>query len=448
MEEFLKDKIFQYYYHKIYGQKSNYQTFKTFSDKEKVSFLINLYLYISNINNNNDDSIKRKEDVINYNLNNEENYLYQDNYNKIMREYSNIINKYNKEFHSKNINITREIKNEINENEKDKFRINNESIKLNKNLIYKKNNYEYNLDIDTDNYFEETKNILENEIIINSQQNDIYIKINNKQHLDSGKYNYINNTDSKKDKSKNLIIEENYQSQQNNNNENDKKNLRNVKIVNNNIENNNKEIVSSSNDLKNNSNINKISKLTLNINDTNASKDIKSNNPINVINSRNESEKKDIILSEQTISEKSLIHLEEFTNDSLVEKLIKCPQNKYISLNCNEANQVALVIINLMESKNDLENEIEEEKKKNEIKLNKMKLDFEKQKIEIKNMYNKKEDNVLKILGEFEKEINDERLFLEEEEKGYNLWDHVSIENQRTKEIRQNIMSRLSNFKK
>ena len=218
--------------------------------------------------------------------------------------------------------------------------------------------------------------------------------------------------------------------------------------MNNNIENNNKELVSSSNELKNNSNINKISKLTLNINDTNASKDIKSNNPINVINSRNESEKKDIILSEQTISEKSLIHLEEFTNDSLVEKLIKCPQNKYISLNCNEANQVALVIINLMESKNDLENEIEEEKKKNEIKLNKMKLDFEKQKIEIKNMYNKKEDNVLKILGEFEKEINDERLFLEEEEKGYNLWDHVSIENQRTKEIRQNIMSRLSNFKK
>ena len=52
MEEFLQDKIFQFYYKKIYGKKSNYLSFKTFTDKDKVSFLINLYLYISNINNN------------------------------------------------------------------------------------------------------------------------------------------------------------------------------------------------------------------------------------------------------------------------------------------------------------------------------------------------------------------------------------------------------------
>ena len=446
MEEFLKDKIFQYYFHKIYGQKTNYQTFKTFSDKEKISFLINLFLFISDVDNNT-NFIKRKEYRINYNLDNEKDNLYQDNYNKIMSEYFNIINKYNEEFHSKPINHTKENQKVTYENEKNKVSKKDDNINLDKNEIYMKNNYRYNSDVDTDNYFEEKKNISENEIIINSKQNDINIKINNKQNFDSGKYNFIINTDSKKNKSKNLIIEENFQKQQNNN-ENEGKNLRNVKIMNNNNENDNKEKVSSSNELKNNSNINKNSNLPVNINDYNERRNIKSNNQINIINSRNESEKKEIMLSEQTMTEKSFVHLEEFTNDNLVEKLIKCPQNKYISLNCNEANQVALVIINLMESKNDLENEIEEEKKKNEIILNKMKIDFEKQKNEIKAMYNKKENNFLKILGEFEKEINDERLFLEEEEKGYNLWDHVTIENQRTKEIRENIMAKISNFKK
>ena len=132
----------------------------------------------------------------------------------------------------------------------------------------------------------------------------------------------------------------------------------------------------------------------------------------------------------------------------MVEKLIKCPQNKYISLNCSEANQIALVIINLMENKNELESEIEEERKKNEIILDKLKLDFEKQKSEIKTQYDKKGNNIIKILGDLEKEINDEKIFLEEEEKGYNLWDHISIENQRTKEIRENIVKKLAGFKK
>ena len=101
-----------------------------------------------------------------------------------------------------------------------------------------------------------------------------------------------------------------------------------------------------------------------------------------------------------------------------------------------------------MESKNDLENEIEEERKKNIIKFDKIKLDYEKQKNDIKSSYDKKEKNVIKILGELEKEINDEKSFLEEDQKGYNLWDHISIENQRTKEIRENIMKKLENFKK
>ena len=60
----------------------------------------------------------------------------------------------------------------------------------------------------------------------------------------------------------------------------------------------------------------------------------------------------------------------------------------------------------------------------------------------------KKELNVINILNELRKEIDEEKKFLEEEEKGYNLWDHVSIENQRTKEIRENIIKKLASFKK
>ena len=458
MEEFLQDKIFQFYYHKIYGKKSNYQTFKTFADKDKVSFLINLYLFISNINkNNNDNSIKNKEKEINYNINNEKDNLYLDNYNKIMNEYTNILNKYNKEFHSKPNNIINEEKKEI--NNINTFQMNMVNEKCEKNETYKKDNNEFSINIDTDNYFEEKKED-DKEIIINSKRNDIDININHENKFKSGKENNKNdniNTDSIKNK--NLTKEEYFQNRQQKDNEpikdnNIKNEYNNTNTKNNNIENNLLEISSRSDEKINNSSMEKKSTSKFNINnDNNLKANISPKNQIKSTNSRNLTkkklpEKKDIILEDQTITEKSLIHLEEFTNDNIVEKLIKCPQNKYISLNCSEANQIALVIINLMEAKNDLENEIEEERKKNIIKFDKLKLDYEKQKNDIKTSYDKKEINVIKVLGELEKEINDEKIFLEEEQKGYNLWDHISIENQRTKEIRENIMKKLENFKK
>ena len=421
MEEFLKDKIFQFYYKKIYGKKSNYQSFKTFTDKDKVSFLINLYLFISNINNNNNKSIQNSGIEINYNINNENDIFYQDNYNKIMNEYFYILNKYNNDFHSKLI---------INDNKENYKNIIMEEDNKNQNKISTKNSLYIKKNInnnkinsfDTDNYFEEKKFEKENDIVINSQKNDIDINIENKQELKYGKYNYINS--SKMNKMNNLIYEQNYQNQSNN--------INNI----NNYKNDNDRI----NNLTNNNKINNNQINNLNSNS-------KINSPKNNNSNLFSKEIKEIILTEHTLSEKSLIHLEEFTNDNIVEKLIKCPQNKYISLNCSEANKIALVIINLMESKNDLEIEIEEERKKNEIKFDKLKLDYEKQKNDIKSQYNKKEDNVMQILGDLEKEINDEKSYLEEEQKGYNLWDHISIENQRTKEIKENIMKKLDSFK-
>ena len=98
MEEIIKDKIFQYYYKKIYGKRSNYESFKIFPDKDKVSFLIDLYLFISNININNnklkDNFILSNEnenmnDKIIKNEQNENDLFYEENYNKIINNFNN-----------------------------------------------------------------------------------------------------------------------------------------------------------------------------------------------------------------------------------------------------------------------------------------------------------------------------------------------------------------------
>ena len=411
MEEFLQDKIFQFYYKKIYGNKSNYLSFKTFTDKDKVSFLINLYLYISNINNN------TKND---FNSNNENEKFYKDNYNKKMNEYTCILNKYYNEFHSKTI---------INDNKKNN---NNEE-------LIKKEEKELNID----NNSNENQNQENNKIIINNEKNEI----ENNQLLKSKENNLIDNKEKK--------IKQSFQKQvedENNNIEYEQNKAENV---------NSKNILenfSKSFDLQDNYNINKSlkqsniinNKFQINMNLNNNQNIFKSGN----LTSRNSTKTpnlkivmKDINLTEKTLTEKSLAQLEEFTNDNIVEKLIKCPQNKYISLNCSEANKIALVLINLMESKNDLETEIEEERKKNEIIIDKLKLDFEKQKNNIKINCQKKENNIKKVLDDFEKEINNEKLLLNEEEKGYNLWDHIIIESQRTKEIKESIMKKLENIK-
>ena len=431
MEEILKDKIFQFYFQKIYGKKSNYQSFQTFSDKDKVSFLINLYLFISNIGNMNNNNLTNNiENDFNFHLNNEDDIFYKDNYNKIMTEYTNILNKYNNEFHSKPLikeNADKKEEKVLEENINNKSKVNdtNENIEKEKEFLYK--NFVKNSinSFDTDNYFEE-KNIKdENDIILNSQKNDIDINIENKKLLISGKYNSIMNKDS-------------------NNKKNNTKNKKNI------IENNELELSSSSFDKKN---TNKISSKPSNIINNEKRLNMNQKEKITSLKSGNFTSKnpqiivEDITLTDKTLTEKSLIHLEEFTNDNIVEKLIKCPQNKYISLNCSEANKIALVIINLMESKNDLESEIEEERKKNEIKFEKLKIDYEKKKNDIKALYNKKEINIIKVLGELDKDINEEKIFLDEEEKGYNLWDHITIENQRTKEIRESIMKKLESFK-
>ena len=437
MEEFLQDKIFQFYYQKIYGKKSNYLSFKTFADKDKVSFLINLYLFISDINNN-----KRKNI---YGQNNEKDNFFLDNYNKIMSEYTNILNKYNKKFHSKDI---------IDEN---KLNINNIFLKDNNNiestnkeenkiiindLSYKEAilNNKSDISPDMNNNVDNNKKQEENKLINNNNKNDLNSSINNSQKPNLNKIKII------KQNFQNNIEEDN-----DNRAENEKNKTENINYKNN-LENSSKSY-----DLQN---INKSFKQISNINNNNFHIAFNLNNKNNLIKSGNFTSRispenqnlklmmKDIALTEKTLTEKSIAQLEEFTNDNIVEKLIKCPQNKNISLNCSEANKIALVLINLMESKNDLETEIEEERKKNEIILEKLKLDFEQEKNDIKSLFNKKENNIKNVLSDLENEINIEKTSLNEEEIGSNLWDHITIENQRTKEIRESIMKKLESFKK
>ena len=437
MEEFLQDKIFQFYYQKIYGKKSNYLSFKTFADKDKVSFLINLYLFISDINNN-----KRKNI---YGQNNEKDNFFLDNYNKIMSEYTNILNKYNKKFHSKDI---------IDEN---KLNINNIFLKDNNNiestnkeenkiikndLSYKEAilNNKSDISPDMNNNVDNNKKQEENKLINNNNKNDLNSNINNSQKPNLNKIKII------KQNFQNNIEEDN-----DNRAENEKNKTENINYKNN-LENSSKSY-----DLQNiNKSFNQISNINNNnfhigFNLNNKNNLIKSGNFTSRISPENQNLKlmmKDIALTEKTLTEKSIAQLEEFTNDNIVEKLIKCPQNKNISLNCSEANKIALVLINLMESKNDLETEIEEERKKNEIILEKLKLDFEQEKNDIKSLFNKKENNIKNVLSDLENEINIEKTSLNEEEIGSNLWDHITIENQRTKEIRESIMKKLESFKK
>ena len=444
----MEDKIFQFYYKKIYGQKSNYLSFKTFSDKNKVSFLINLYLFISNINsNNNFDNIdlfeksKEKTEAKNF-KENENDPFYTENYNKIMNDFQNILNRTKTKSNENNFNKTNNNsfvdaeKHRNNELFLTKHKFNKKYEEIKKKLwnsSYIKYNYNYESNKkennNEDNYFEEKNNSKEN--IIKSKKNDIDITIN-KPLLKPSSSLCVISISSKRDKLNALNSTKN----------NEKLNEEYKFIGNDNIYNNN--LV----DKMENNNINSISERENNLHDKLLLfKSCPISNENESLINRDDKALENLILINQTMTEKSRINLEEFKNDNIVEKLIKCPQNKYISLDCNEANKLALVIINLMETKNELENEIQKERKKNEIRLNRLKLDYNREKREIKSNYSKREINLLDTLNLLKKEIDDEKQFLSDNFKSYNLWDKVSIENQKTKQIRNNIIKKLESIK-
>ena len=82
------------------------------------------------------------------------------------------------------------------------------------------------------------------------------------------------------------------------------------------------------------------------------------------------------------------------------------------------------------------------------MRLNKLKIDLDRQKNNNKLNYAKKEMNILDTLNQLKNEIDTEKKNLDNNLKSYNLWDKVTIENQRTKEIMDNINKQLETFKK
>ena len=82
------------------------------------------------------------------------------------------------------------------------------------------------------------------------------------------------------------------------------------------------------------------------------------------------------------------------------------------------------------------------------MRLYKLKLDCDRQKRNEKSNYNKKELYLLDTLKQIKNEIEIEKKFIDENIKSFNAWDKITIENQRTKEIRENIITKLQTIKK
>ena len=467
MEEFLQDKIFQFYYQKTFGKDSNYLSFKTFNDKDKISFLINLYLFISNYNNKNslnDDSILNKlyneynteYQISNQISENEEDLFYKDNYNKIMNDFNQIVNKYN---NNQEIQFTSTIplNNDI---ESSCFEKSNNDTILNINNFpnmknagcnaYMKYNYDYNLN-NNDSFDKEIisknsskqnlklkiKNIINennelykelsdtkyDDIILKSVKNDINININNKPQL--------------KLNSPLCIV--------NNNSYNKVNTILSIQCNKNFSRNNISFFTNLSQSFYSSNNTKRI--IEIPIIDTEETKNINKINQSTSLVNLDKTIFKDLILINSTDKQIQKEKLAEFKEGNIVDKLFNCPQNKYISLNCTEANKLAQVIISLMETKNDLENVVEEEKKKNDVRLNRLKMDCDRIKNNLKSDYDLKQLNLLEELNKIKSEINQKQNELKNYKNENQSWDHITIEKEETKKIKDMILQKIDLIK-
>lgn len=71
----------------------------------------------------------------------------------------------------------------------------------------------------------------------------------------------------------------------------------------------------------------------------------------------------DVVLINQSITDESHIQLKNFNRGDLVERLFNCPTNKYITLSSKEAEKVGSIIIELLRSEKDLKASIQNRNK-------------------------------------------------------------------------------------
>ena len=363
-DKLLKDKIFQYYYNKIYND-TNYSNFHKFSYEKKSIFLCDLFLFFNSNKNN------KKINIIN-----------EDQNNQLKTEFKKILNKYSLPIYSNdsfinnnnNNNFINNIEIELNNNNNNKkFQNSNNKIlsrndefntknslknriysysKLNfdfdstsKNLISNFNTFKENENFD--NNFYESKQIV-NFPIFKSKKNDID---------DSEKF--YKNLDKK---TKNFYYL-NYKSTNNKN-----KNVFDLSIFNNNI----------------------FSKRKFYSNFNNESKFFYSK--ISNNNNKNKILINDFILINQSINQESKISFREFNKEDLIERLFKCPNEKFITLNSKEAKKIGNLIIEFMRKEKEYEKIIEENNKKNKENINKIN-EFSIKNNQLENQINKLKNN-------------------------------------------------------
>lgn len=158
----------------------------------------------------------------------------------------------------------------------------------------------------------------------------------------------------------------------------------------------------------------------------------------------------DVVLINQSITDESHIQLKNFNRGDLVERLFNCPANKYITLSSSEAEKVGSIIIELLRSENDLKafiqnrnNELDkltsllnEQKNKTfdtEMELNLLKKEFENK----KKLVDKYIQNINEKI-ENTKDIFDEKTNINENNTNIEINDKIHQEI--LKEINNNLL--------
>jgi len=419
-ERLIKDKIFQFYFNKIYND-NNYNNFIKFTYEQKSIFLCELFLFF------NSSKINKKTSVINE----EQNFKLKNDFQKILNKYSlplysndffvnnNNINNIENELNNNKINSNQTINTNINKNISRNDEFNYKNTLNNKIYSYSKLNFDFD---------SSSKNLISNFNTFkeNNYENDFF---ESKQTFNfpifKSKKNDIDDTDKLFEPLKDI---NNFHNINHPSIKNKNFYFLNYKSTNNKTDDLSKKYIS--NNTNNTIFNNKIFSKRKFYSDNNESKFCYSttNRQFNY-NNKNKVLINDIILVNQSITQDSKIPLREFNKEDLVERLFKCPDEKYITLSSNEAKKVANVIIEYMRKEKDYQNIIEENNKKNKENLVKINEYIQKNneledKInKLKNNYDIKKKLMQKYIDGLTEKIDNTKEEFEEYNNNYLLTD-------------------------
>ena len=422
----IEDRIFQFFFDKKFQNKKDYKSFKDFTPDLKINFLIELYLYTMD---NKKIIYEKEESKLEKNAE-----LIKSNFQKILDKFK--LPDYKEFIIDPRINSLGKITFQNEENKPNTIIDSLYSEKINSNFNINNNNNNF-ISFYTEKNLNKT--FYKNDKIIPTT---IYSKMN-------FNFDLIHNNTDNFEKKELYNLEDNYEGKQifdfpliksikNDIMEQPKiTNLSTYKYSN--IQNTNKtDINFHSNffykDYKNltnpsmKSNINKSLQFYLNSNITNSSLTYSKNNVL-ITNDTKIFKKpikkkgviiNDLVLINQSFSQESKVPFREFNGNDLIDKLFKCPSDKFITLDSIEAAKIGQIILEYMRNEkelkivlDDLKNEIEklnilyneEKNKKNdtEKELNLLKTNYENK----KNLIGNYIDSITKKLEVTKEEFNE-----------------------------------------